>query len=163
MRRASLIPLLLVAGLAGCGDSGDDLIPPRTASRMIEQVDRAEAAMSGEKPACTEAREAAQAGRRRATGLSSKVDEDLKRNLAQWFDHLEDEIRKECRRREQEEEPEDTPTPTATATEEPEDTPTPTPTATETATPAPTVEPTAEPTADPGGTGAPEDEEGGDE
>lgn len=162
MRRASFLPVLLAAGLAGCGDSGNDLIPPRTAARMIEQVDRVEAAMSGEKPACTEAREAAQAGRRRVGTLSSKVDEDLKRNLAQWFDHLEDEVRKECRRIQEAEKPEDTPTPTPTATEEPEDTPTPTPTATETPEPTPTAEPTVEPTPDPGGAGAPE-AEGGDE
>ena len=162
MRRALFLPVLLAAGLAGCGDSGNDLIPPRTAARMIEQVDRVEAAMSGEKPACTEAREAAQAGRRRATGLSSKVDEDLKRNLTQWVDHLEDEVRKECRRRE---EPKETATPTPTATEEPEETPTPEPTPTETATPEPTPTATAtpEPTPDPGGTGAPEEEDGGDE
>ena len=161
MRRAFFLPVLLAAGLAGCGDSGNDLIPERTAGRMLEFVDRVEAAMAQDEPDCTEAREAARSGRRRAVGLSSKVDEELKQNLIDWFEHLEDEVRKDCRRRQ---EPEDTPTPdpTATPTEEPTDTPTPEPTPTDTPTPAPTAEPTAEPTQDPGGTGAPEDE-GGDE
>jgi hypothetical protein len=151
VRRAFFLPLLLAAGLAGCGESGNDLIPERTAARMLEQVDRIEAAMSGDKPHCSEAREAAQAGRRRATGLSSKVDEELKQNLVDWFDHLEDEARRECRERQ---EAEKTPTPEPTATEEPEDTPTPTPEPTETATPTATPTPAEEtptPTPDPGG------------
>ena len=160
MRRVFLLPIL-AAGLAGCGDSGNDLIPERTAGRMIEFVDAVEAAMAQDPPRCTAAREAAQAGGRRANGLSSKVDEDLKQNLIAWFDHLEDEARKECRERQA---PEDTPTPDPTPTEEPEDTPTPEPTATDTPTPEPTPTdtPTPEPTQDPGGVGAPE-EEGDDE
>ena len=162
MRRACFLPVLLAAGLAGCGDSGNDLIPPRTAARMLEQVDRVEAAMSGSKPQCTEAREAAQAGRRRAVGLSSKVDEELKQNLIEWFEHLEDEARRECRERQ---EAEETPEPSPTATQEPEDTPEPTPTATETATPEPT--PTATetatpaPTPDTGGAGGEFEEDDG--
>ena len=162
MRRAIFLPVLLAAGLAGCGESGNDLIPTRTAARMIEQVDKVEAAMSGSKLQCTDAREAVQAGRRRASGLSSRVDEELKQNLIDWFDHLEDEVRKECRRSA---EAEKTPEPSPTATEEPEETPEPTPTATETATPEPT--PTATETATPaptpdtgGANGEFEEEEG---
>ena len=159
MRRAVLLPILLAAGLAGCGDSGNDLIPERTAARMIEFVDRVEAAMAQDEADCGEAREAAEAGRRRAVGLSSKVDEELKQNLIDWFEHLEDEVRKDCRRRQQ---PEDTPTPDPTPTEEPEDTPTPDPTPTDTPTPEPTPTgtPTPAPTQDPGGVGAPDDEGG---
>ena len=131
---------------------------------MLEQVDRVEAAMSGDEPDCTEAREAAEAGRRRAVGLSARVDEDLKQNLVEWFEHLEDEARQECRRSQQEQDEEETPTPTptATATEEPEPSPTATPTATQTPEATPTSEPTPGATVDPGGAGAPEDE-GGDE
>lgn len=159
MRRAFFLPVLLAAGLAGCGESGNDLIPERTAGRMIEFVDRVESSMAQDKPDCTAAREAARAGRRRAAGLSSKVDEELKQNLIDWFEHLEDEVRKECRRRQ---EPRNTPTPdpTETATPVPDDTPTPEPTPSQTATPEPTPTGTAtpEPTQDPGGAGAPEDE-----
>ena len=156
MRRAFLLPIL-AAGLAGCGDSGNDLIPERTAGRMIEFVDAVEAAMAQDPPRCTAAREAAQAGRRRANGLSSKVDEDLKQNLIAWFEHLEDESRRECRERQ---EAEETPEPSPTATEEPEETPTATPTATETPTETPTPTATATPTstADPGGADFEEEE-----
>ena len=161
MRRAFLLPILLAAGLAGCGESGNDLIPERTAARMVEFVDAVETEMAKDDPSCTRVREAARAGRRRATGLSSKVDEELKQNLIEWFDHLEDEARKECNRRQ---EPKETPSPDPTETATPTATPEPTATATETATPdpTPTGTPTVEPTQDPGGTGAPEDE-GGDE
>ena len=154
MRRAFLLPLLLAAGLAGCGDSGSELIPERTAARMIEQVDAVESAMSQDPPRCQDARNAARAGRRRAAALSSRVDDELKDNLVAWFEHLEDEARRECDRRQ---EPKETPTPSPTATEEPEETPEPSPTATEepeepeeTPTAEPTAEPTVEPTVDPG-------------
>ena len=157
MRRALLLPVLLAAGLAGCGDSGTDLIPERTAARMLEQLDRVEAAMSGDDPDCGEARSAAREGRRRASGLSSKVDEDLKQNLVDWFEHLEDEARRECRERP---EPEATASPSPTATEEPEETATATPTATETPTPTATATAPATATADPGGAGFEEDEGG---
>jgi hypothetical protein len=157
VRRAFFLPLLLAAGLAGCGESGNDLIPERTAARMLEQVDRLEAAMSGEKPDCSEARSAAQAGARRARALSSKVDEELKANLVDWFEHLEDEARRECRERQ---EPKETPTPEPTPTATETATPEPTPTATETPTPEPTPTATETPTAtpDPGGAGTEEDE-----
>ena len=157
---AATVSLGLAAGLAGCGESGNDLIPERTAARMLEQVDRVEAAMSQDPPECTQAREAAQAGRRRAAGLSSKVDEDLKQNLVDWFDHLADEARKTCR----ESRPDRSPTPSPTATETPEETATPSPTATatpdetETPTPTPTDTPTPTPTADNGGADFDEDE-----
>ena len=143
--------MLFAAGAAGCGDTGSELVPERTAARMIEQVDRVEAAMANDPPECSDARSAARAGRRRAAGLSSRVDEDLKANLVEWFEHLEDEARKECNERR--EEPEETPTPTPEPTEEPEETPTPTPEPTETPTPSPTPSPTAtsEPTAEPNG------------
>lgn len=157
MRRAFLLPILLAAGLAGCGDSGTDLIPERTAARMLEFVDAIEAEMATDDPNCTRVREAARAGRRRAVGLSSKVDEELKQNLIEWFDHLEDEARQECIRRQ---EPEETTTPEPT---EPEATETPTPEPTPTATETPTATPTATETATPdtGGSGI-EPEEGGD-
>lgn len=144
--------MLLAAGAAGCGESGNDLIPERTAARMVEQVDTVEAAMSQDPPKCADARNAARAGRRRAAALSSKVDEELKANLVDWFEHLEDESRKECNRRQ---EPEETSTPTPTATETPTETPTPEPTPSATATQepeeTPTETPTEEPTAEPNG------------
>ncbi len=142
MRRLLLLSALLAAGLSGCGDSGNDLIPERTAARMIEFVDKVDAAMAEDPANCTAARNAAQAGFRRADALSSKVDEDLKANLRDWFEHLEDETRKACRETEK---PEKTPTPDATEEpEEEEETPTPTPTSTPT--PAPTEAPTETPT-----------------
>lgn len=138
---------LAAAGLAGCGGSGNDLLPERTAARMIEQLENVETAMAANPPQCETARNAAQAGRRRAEGLSSRVDGELKRNLIQWFEHLEDEARKECSRRLKPEETataEPTETATPEATEEPEETPTSEPT--ETPTSEPTETPTAEPT-----------------
>jgi outer membrane biosynthesis protein TonB len=150
--------MLFAAGAAGCGDTGSELVPERTAARMVEFVDQVEAAMAQEQ--CSQARDAARAGRRRAAGLSSKVDEELKASLIDGFEHLEDEVRQECNRRAK---PKKTPTPdpTPTATPEPEETPTPepTPTATETPQETPTAEPTPAPTESPtGGTGVDEDE-----
>lgn len=141
MRRFLLLSALLAAGLSGCGDSGNDLIPERTAARMIEFVDTVDSAMAQDPPDCKAAREAAERGGRRVDELSSRVDEDLKANLKDWFEHLGDEARKECRQRQ---EPEKTPTPDAT--EEPEDEETPAPTPTSTPTPAPTEAPTETPT-----------------
>ena len=164
MRRALLLPLLIAAAAAaGCGDTGDDLVPERTAARMIEFVDQVEAAIDADPPRCADARNAARSGRRRAVGLSSKVDEDLKQNLIDWFEHLEDEARKECNRRQ---EPKETPTPdpTETPTAEPTETATPEPTPTATATPdaTPTQTATPEPTPESptGASGVDEDEKG---
>jgi len=152
VRRALLLPLLFAAGAAGCGDTGNDLVPERTAARMVEFVDQVESAMSQDPPKCADARNAARSGRRRAVGLSSKVDEDLKQNLIDWFEHLEDEARQECNRVE---EAEKTPTPTPSATEEPEETataePTPTEEPEETPTASPTPDATEEPTPSPTG------------
>ena len=143
--------MLFAAGAAGCGDTGNDLVPERTAARMLEQIDKVEAAMSSEtNPDCSEARDAARAGARRVGTLSSKVDEELKQNLSDWFEHLEAEVRRECNRRQKPEQtPTPEPTPSATATPDetatPEATPSPTATPEETPTTAPTEEPTAEP------------------
>ena len=148
--------MLFAAGAAGCGDTGSELVPERTAARRVEFVDKVEAAMAQEE--CSQARDAARAGRRRAAGLSSKVDEELKASLIDGFEHLEDEVRKECNRRQK---PKETPTPdpTPTATAEPEETatPEPTPTATQEPEETPTAEPEETPTEEP-----PADEDVGD-
>ena len=142
----------LVAGLAGCGESGNDLLPERSASRLLEFVEATEVAMSNDQ--CVEARQAARDGRNRALELPRRVDDDLQANLVDWFEHLEDEARKECNRRRKSEA---TPTPTATAepTEDPTEEPTEEPTA------EPTEEPTAEPTTEPTAEPTPADEEQG--
>jgi outer membrane biosynthesis protein TonB len=156
VRRLLLLSALCATGLAGCGESGNDLIPERTAARMIGFVDEVESAMAQDPPACTAAREAAQSGSRRVDTLSSRVDEELKANLKDWFEHLEDEARKACRERDK---PEKTPTPDKT--EEPTPTATPTPTETPAATPtaAPTEAPTETPPEEPTPQPPPEEEE----
>jgi hypothetical protein len=158
VRRALLLAVLLSCALAGCGDSGRSLLTQRQADGLTGQLDKVEAAFASDPPRCETARKAAQSGARKARALSNRVDAELRANLVDWFEHLDDEARKECIRRQT---PEATPTPTATATDTPEATSTPdetaTPEATDTPTPTPTATETA--TAEPtGGTGVDEGE-----
>ncbi len=148
----------LALAVAGCGSSSDKgLLSSTQASRLESQLEKARRAIDANH--CTTARNAAQAGAERASGLSSRVDDKLRRNLVDGFNHLNDRINAEC------DQPHKTPTPTATATvtatqtaeptSTPTTTPTPTETPTETASPTPTetVPPdvTPVPTVDNGG------------
>jgi len=155
-------PLLAAAlgalALAGCG-SGDDaaLIPQDNADQLTALVGQAgDATAAGE---CDRARRAVSEAEAELSGLPRRTDRELKANLRDWLEHLDNRIAEECEAPEPEETA--TPEPTATATEAPTETPTPTPT------PTPTEEPTVEPeptvTVDPGdggGTVPPEEPPG---
>jgi DNA primase len=155
VRRAIFLAVLLALALAGCGDSGRSLLTQRQADGLTSQLDKVENAFASDPPKCSTARRAAQSGARRARALSQRVDSELRQNLVDWFEHLDDEARQECIARQ---EPEETPTTSPTPTETPDETPTPdktpTPDATESPTPTPTPTATATATAEPtGGTG----------
>ena len=142
--------LLLAALAAGCGREEQTLIPESDASRLTATVDEIAAACDDEKP--DEARAAVTAANQQVSELPRRVDAELRRNLREWLNHIDERVEQDC-------EPEETPTPTATAapteapTSTPEPTETPTPEPTETPTPAPTEEPPPEPTVEPPGEG----------
>jgi hypothetical protein len=148
--RASRLPLAFVAlavalPLAGCGSSDDQgLLTARASNRLESALEDARRAVDDGK--CNEARAAARRGADRASKLSSRIDEDLQRNLQDGFNHLVDQVNQECGR---DEDPKRTPTPTSTPEETATPTPevTETPTATATATATPTATATAVPTA----------------
>jgi outer membrane biosynthesis protein TonB len=139
--------LLVAAGvsalLAGCGSENEKLIPQGDADQLSSLVAEAgDASAAGE---CDAARDAVRQAEQQLAGLPRRTDKNLKQNLRDWLDYLNEQIGDEC-----EATPEETPTPTptATATPTPTETPTPTPTPTPTETPTPTPTPT--PTVDPG-------------
>ena len=153
-------PLLAAAlgalALAGCGSDDAVLIPPEDADQLSALVGEAgEASAAGE---CTSARSAVAEAELRLAGLPRRTDRELKANLRQWLEHLDERIAADCEAPEPERTP--TATPTETPTETPE-TPTPTPTATQTSTPEPEPTATVDPVTpeEPPGTGgvAPED------
>jgi outer membrane biosynthesis protein TonB len=139
--------LLVAAGvsalLVGCGSDNDKLIPQGDADQLSSLVAEAgDAAAAGE---CDAAQRAVRDAAQQLSGLPRRTDKNLKQNLRDWLDYLDQQIADKC-----EAKPEETatPTPTPSATE----TPTPTPTPTETPTPTPTETPTPTPTpsVDPG-------------
>jgi hypothetical protein len=133
---------LLAAGLgalvlAGCGSDDKALIPQDDADRLSALVGEAgDAAAAGR---CDRARTKAADAKRQLGGLPRRTDAELKANLEEWLDYLEQRIQQDCRAPE----PDETPTPTPTeATPSPSPSPTPTPpdeTPTPTASPEPTV------------------------
>ena len=142
--RSLLLPVALALALAGCGGDEAELIPQQDADLLSALVrDAGEASSAGE---CERARRAVAEAELQLAGLPRKTDRQLKANLKDWLEHLDERIAADCKPPKPEETP--TPTPTASAT------PTPTPTPTETATPTPTPTPTA--TTDPGNEGAEE-------
>ena len=139
--------LLVAAGvsalLAGCGSDNDNLIPQGDADQLSSLVAEAgDASAAGE---CAAAERAVRQAEQQLSGLPRRTDRNLKQNLRDWLDYLDQQIADSC-----EATPEETPTatPTATPTETPTETPTPTPTETPTPTPTETATPT--PTVDPG-------------
>ncbi len=157
-RLTALSTACLALGAAGCGGADKGKITTAQATKLNRSVDRAEAAF--EKGDCVQARTVAAAGADKVAALGGDVDDALRQNLIDGFNHLEKELAANC------DKPTATPTATATATAtetatpEPTDTPsaTPKPTDTPTATPTTTTEPTATPTPnDTGGTDPGED------
>jgi outer membrane biosynthesis protein TonB len=143
---------------AGCGGTNPALIPQDDADRLTSLVNEAgQASADGE---CDTARRTVREAEQQLDGLPRATDKDLKANLADWLDHLDSQIAKQCSA-----EPDETPTPTPTPTETPTPTPTPTPTETPTPTPTPTATPTPTPTPAPteqgtGGNEGPEEPSG---
>ena len=157
LRSPLLAAALGVLALAGCGSDDAVLIPPEDADELTALVVRAgEATAAGE---CERARTAVAEAVSELAGLPRRIDKDLKANLRQWLNHLDERIASDCEAPEPEQTP--TATPTEAPTEAPE-TPTPTPTATQTSTPEP--EPTAtidpETPEEPPGTGGVPPEDG---
>jgi len=160
MPRRPLLALgLLLAAVtaAGCGSEDPELIPQTRASALTSTIDEIQAACDDQEPA--EAKAAVQAANQQVSELPRRVDAELKRNIRDWLDHIDERIDRDCEPEEAEQTPTTSPSPTQTATPTPTETATPTPT--ETATPSPTETPPAEPTVEPPGDGgvlAPEDE-----
>jgi outer membrane biosynthesis protein TonB len=132
--------LLAVVLMAGCGSENPELLTESRASALTSTVDEITAACEDNDAA--KAKAAVQAANQQVSELPRRVDSELKSNLRDWLDHIDDRIDEDCA----EEEPE----PTETATPEPTETATPEPT--ETPVPTPTVEPPGD-----GGVIAPED------
>ena len=157
-RRPSLaLGLLLVAvPLAGCGSEDPELIPQTRASALTLTIDEIQSACDDNDTA--KAKAAVQAANQQVSELPRRVDAELKRNIRNWLNHIDDRIEQDCK---EEETPTPTPTETETETPTPSPTDTPTPEPTETATPEPTQTATPEPTVEPPGNGgvpAPEDQ-----
>jgi hypothetical protein len=143
---------LLAAGLSafalaftGCGSDDPGLIPQAEADQLTELV--AAAGAASEAGECDTARRRVREAEQQLAGLPRRTDQQLKRNLRAWLDHLDEAIAEECSAEAGAEEtatpaPEETPTasPTATPTETPTETPTASPTETP-AEPAPTETP----------------------
>ncbi len=151
-----LLTTFLIAGLAlaaaGCGSGGEGQLSSAQAKRLIGYVDAARAAFDDGQ--CAAARSQAGEGARRAARFKGELDEELRQNLIDGFNHLERELASNCDKPKETATPEETVT--ETPTEEPTETPSPTPEPTESPTPEPTVTvaptPSAVPTPDTGGT-----------
>jgi outer membrane biosynthesis protein TonB len=134
MRRLPLL-VLVVAALAGCGQSNPKLIPASNADALLQTADRIAQACSNEDR--SEARAQVRLAQREIEGLPRAVDPDLKQNLQDWIDRIQGRIPQDCRA---------APTPTPSVAETPTEAPTQEPSATPTETPAPTEAPTEVPT-----------------
>jgi outer membrane biosynthesis protein TonB len=149
--------LLLAVLAAGCGREEQTLIPSSRASELTAAVDEVQQACEDEDPDAAHA--AVTAANQQVSELPRRVDAELKRNIRDWLNHIDDRVDRDCKPEEEEETPTPTPTPSPTETPTPEPTETPTPEPTETPTPEPTEvppEPTVEPPGE-GGVPAPED------
>lgn len=151
MLRRLLIPIGAALVVAACGGSDEGKLSAAQAERLTGYVDRAQAAY--DKSQCANARSEAGEGARRVARLKGGVDEDLRQNLIDGFNQLEQELAAGCDKPEEEETPTPDPTVEVTATPEPTASPVPTPEPTVTEVPTVTPEPTVaeEPTVDTGG------------
>jgi hypothetical protein len=156
MRRLPVL-ILVVAALAGCGQSNPDLIPQSNAQALVKTVESIQSACTDADR--SEARAQIRLARRQLDQLPRAVSVRLKRNLEDWIDRIESRITEDCQAEETA-----TPEPTESATQAPTETPaatetateTATPTATETATATATEVPTEAPTEPPAETATPE-------
>ena len=150
--------LLLAVLAAGCGREEQNLIPESRAGELTAAVDEIQQACDDQDPDAVRA--AVTAANQQVSELPRRVDSELKGNIRDWLNHIDDRVERDCKPEEEETpEPTETATPEPTETATPEPTETATPEPTETATPEPTEvppEPTVEPQGD-GGVPAPED------
>jgi outer membrane murein-binding lipoprotein Lpp len=149
--------LLAVVLMAGCGSENPELLTETRASALTSTVDEITAACDENDTA--KAKAAVQSANQQVSELPRRVDSELKSNLRDWLNHIDDRIDEDCAK-EEEPEPTETATPEPTETATPEPTETATPEPTETATPEPTETPVPTPTVEPPGDGgviAPED------
>src|SRR5262245_32202600 len=103
--RVSLV-LALAALVAGCGQENNRaLIPQDNADALLPSVDRVEAACSDSDASA--ARSELNETKALINELPRRVDDSLQNNLAEWVDHIQGRINRDC-------EPEETPTPTET-------------------------------------------------
>ena len=86
MRRLPLL-VLVVAVLAGCGQSNPDLIPQSNADALAQTADRIEQACSDFDR--SEARAQIRSANRQIDQLPNAVDAKLKQNLQEWVDRIE--------------------------------------------------------------------------
>ena len=138
MRRVPLLLVLVLAALAGCGQSNPDLIPQSNAQALQDTADKIQAACTAHDR--SEARTQIHSAEQQLAQLPRAVDSKLKQNLQDWINQIQSRISADCRA-------EQTPTPTATETETPTETATPTETSTATPTETATATETATPTA----------------
>jgi hypothetical protein len=151
--------LLAAVPVAGCGSEDPELIPQNRASALTTTIDEIAAACDDEDTA--KAKAAVQAANQQVSELPRRVDGELKRNIRDWLDHIDERIERDCEPQEEEETATPSPTPTETPTPTPTETPTPTPTETPTPTPTATEAPPEETPVEPPGDGgvlAPEDD-----
>jgi peptidoglycan DL-endopeptidase CwlO len=160
-RRPFLALGLLLAVLgAGCGSEEQTLIPESRASELTAAVDAIQQACDDQDADAAHA--AVTAANQQVSELPRRVDAELKRNIRDWLNHIDDRVDRDCEpEAEEEETPTPTPTPTATETPTPEPTETPTPEPTETPTPEPTEVPPEETVEPPGEGGVPAPEDAG--
>jgi TolA-binding protein len=145
MRRVLLL-VLVVAALAGCGQSNPELIPESNAQALAQTADKIQSACTDADR--SEARAQVRSAQRQIDQLPRTVDSKLKQNLEDWIERIQSRIGDDCQA-------EETPTPEATETETPEPTETPSETATPTETATETATATATATATETATEAP--------
>ena len=158
MLRRTLLLLVALAALSGCGRDNPRFIPAEQADALTARID--EAAQAAEAGECDDARAALRDAEGQVRGLSPDVAVRLRRNLREWVDALQDRLPDTCRP-EKTPEPSPTPSPTEGPTEVPTVAPAPTTAPTVAPTPTPAQTPVPEITVEPEGGGAvpPEDEE----
>jgi hypothetical protein len=125
MPRRPLLALgLLLAAVpaAGCGSEDPELIPQTRASALTSTIDEIQAACDDQDTA--KAKAAVQAANQQVSELPRRVDAELRRNIRDWLNHIDDRIDQDC---EPDEEEEETATPSPTASPDTEASPEQTP------------------------------------
>src|SRR5918998_6703072 len=90
--------LLAVIPVAGCGSEDPELIPQTRASALTSTIDEITAACDAEDPG--KAKAAVEAANQQVSELPRRVDAELKRNIRDWLDHIDDRIGRDCEAKE---------------------------------------------------------------